>query len=177
MIVTSNSNPYAGLIDRLTNHRMEMLVPNEDQQKDRRSSSQPGAMTGSDTVFGARLADSLWSMESQGTDIDQAAGDTWLGNEPSTRYEDEFMGLAKKTLAERIREQYLEEHGLTEDDLKAMKPEERKAAEAEIREAILEAMGVNETEQDVAADMGGLAGDDANAGAGTNSRENDPDRS
>jgi len=122
----------------------------------RQSSS--GGMTGSDTVFGAKLADALWTMEGQGVEIDQDAGDTWLGEPPSTSVADEFMELAKKTYAERIRDQYLEEHDLTEEDLKAMSPEDRKAVEAEIRKAILEAMGVNGQQQETAMDMSGDPG-------------------
>lgn len=114
-----------------------------------------GGISGSDTVFGAKLADALWTMESQGVEIDQEAGDTWLGKAPSTKYEDEFMGLAKKTFAERIREQYLKDHDLTEDDLKSMSAEDREAVEADIRKAILEAMGVNGEKQQAAMDMGG----------------------
>lgn len=123
-------------------------------------------MTGSDTVFGAKLADALWTMEGQGVEIDQDAGDTWLGEPPSTSVADEFMELAKKTYAERIREQYLEEHDLTEEDLKAMSPEDRKAVEAEIRKAILEAMGVNGQQQDATMDMGGTPGATADAQTG-----------
>ncbi|MCJ9752502.1 hypothetical protein MOV61_17420 [Neorhizobium sp. BETTINA12A] len=114
-----------------------------------------GGMTGSDTVFGAKLADSLWTMESQGVDIDQNPGDTWLGEAPSTKDEDEFLGLAKKTFAERIREQYLKDKDLTEHDLKIMSAKDREAVEADIRKAILEAMGVNGQKQEATMDMGG----------------------
>lgn len=124
-----------------------------------------GGITGSDTVFGAKLADALWSMESQGVELDQSADDTWLGEPPSTSVEDEFTELSKKTYAERIREQYLEEHGLTEEDLKAMSPEDREAVETEIREAILEAMGVNDQKQETAMGMGGDAAGAQGAGA------------
>jgi hypothetical protein len=55
---------------------------------------------------------------------------------------EEFMELAKMTPAERLRRQMLEEMGLTEDSLKALPPEERKAIEAEIREAIEQQFGV-----------------------------------
>lgn len=55
---------------------------------------------------------------------------------------DEFMELAKMTPAERLRKQMLEEMGLTEDSLKTLPPEERKAIEAEIREAIEQQFGV-----------------------------------
>ncbi|WP_117190576.1 hypothetical protein [Rhizobium terrae] len=146
--------------------------------------TQSGGMTGSGTVFGAKLADALWSMESQGVEIDQNTGDTWLGEPPSTAVEDEFMALAKKTYAERIREQYLDAHGLTEEDLKAMSPEDREAIEAEIRKAILEAMGVNGQKQETAMTMGGdpaAAGGQTDGGqtggapAGTAGRKNGKD--
>lgn len=137
-----------------------------------------GGITGSDTVFGAKLADSLWTMESQGAEVDQDAGDTWLGKAPSTRYEDEFMDLAKKTLAERIREQYLKDKDLTEDDLKTMSAEDREAIEADIRKAILEAMGVNGQKQEAAMDMGGdpaaLAQDNAQKQQLQNGTKDDP---
>lgn len=137
-----------------------------------------GGITGSDTVFGARLADALWTMESQGVEVDQDAGDTWLGEAPSTKYEDEFMELANKTLAERIREQYLKDHDLTEDDLKGMSAEERDAVEADIRKAILEAMGVNDQKQETAMDMGGnpaaLAQDNAQKQQQQNGTKDDP---
>ncbi len=55
---------------------------------------------------------------------------------------EEFMELAKMTPAERLRKQMLEEMGLTEDSLKTLPPEERKAIEAEIREAIEQQFGV-----------------------------------
>ncbi|MCK8782608.1 hypothetical protein M0654_21810 [Rhizobium sp. NTR19] len=113
-----------------------------------------GGLTGSDPMFGAKLADMLWSMEGQGVEIDQSANDAFLGKAPSTTPEDEFMDLASKSFAERIREQYLDAHGLTEDDLKAMSPEDREAIEAEIRKAILEAMGVNGQRQEAGMNIG-----------------------
>ncbi len=58
-------------------------------------------------------------------------------------------------MAERIREQYLKDKDLTEDDLKSMSAEDREAVEADIRKAILEAMGVNGQTQEAAMDMGG----------------------
>lgn len=142
--------------------------------------SSAGGMTGSDTVFGAKLADALWTMESEGVELEQNADDTWLGEPPSTTYEDEFLELSKKTYAERIREQYLEEHGLTEEDVKAMSPEDREAVEAEIREAILEAMGINGQKQEIAMDVGGgaagaqAAGIQASPGKAEQDAKDDP---
>lgn len=48
----------------------------------------------------------------------------------------EFTDLANMTPAERIRAQILERLGLTEDDLKAMPPEERGAIEKQISDEL-----------------------------------------
>lgn len=165
MTTIGSSNPYYtslySVLGKNGGNRNASGGSTDDYTTPRQSVS--GGIAGSDTVFGAKLADALWTMESQGVEVDQDAGDTWLGEAPSTKYEDEFMDLAKKTFAERIREQYLKDHDLTEDDLKAMSAEDREAVEAEIRKAILEAMGVNGQKQETAMDMGGspAAGDQA----------------
>jgi hypothetical protein len=54
--------------------------------------------------------------------------------------EEAFLKFAKMSPAEKIRYLFLQEHGLTEDDLKAMSPADREAIEAKIRERIKEAM-------------------------------------
>jgi hypothetical protein len=48
----------------------------------------------------------------------------------------EFLNFAKMSPAEKIRYAYLKEHGLSEDDLKAMSATDRDAIEAEIRQQI-----------------------------------------
>jgi hypothetical protein len=53
--------------------------------------------------------------------------------------EQEFLDFAKMTPAEKIRYLYLQEHGLTEDDLKKMSPADRAAVEEKIRAEIKEA--------------------------------------
>jgi hypothetical protein len=120
----------------------------------RQNQSTSATITGGDTSFGAKLSSALWTMESQGVEIDQDGGDTYLGEKPSSTAEDEFMKLAHQTFAERVREQYLKSHDLTEDDLKAMSPEDRAAVEDDIRKTILEAMGVNDKNQDALKKMG-----------------------
>lgn len=45
---------------------------------------------------------------------------------------DEFSELMKKTPIERLRDQYLKAHDLSEDQLAAMSPEERQAVEDDI---------------------------------------------
>jgi hypothetical protein len=49
---------------------------------------------------------------------------------------EEFLKFAKMSPAEKIRYAYLQEHGLSEDDLKGMSAADREAIEAEIRQQI-----------------------------------------
>ena len=74
------------------------------------------------------------SVESQGftTGTDSAASDG------ST--ESEFLNLSNKTLAERIRQQYLDDNNLSEDDLKTMNADERAKIEDQIRQQVQAAM-------------------------------------
>jgi len=51
----------------------------------------------------------------------------------------DFLELAKKTPAERMRDAILKSMGLSEDDLKSMSPEKRKVVEETIRQKIKEA--------------------------------------
>ncbi|WP_312609030.1 hypothetical protein [Agrobacterium pusense] len=52
------------------------------------------------------------------------------------------------SLGEKIRAQYLEARGLTESDLAAMSPDERKAIEDEIKNAIVAAMNENSNDDE-----------------------------
>ncbi|MBD9567009.1 hypothetical protein [Ensifer sp. ENS08] len=72
---------------------------------------------------------------------------------------DEFLKEAKKSLVEKIREQVLKAMGLTESDLKEMPPEQRQAAEEEIRKAVERAMGVEQQRDVATADLAN-GGDD-----------------
>ncbi|MGL3605573.1 hypothetical protein ACSV9I_03560 [Rhizobium sp. G187] len=56
----------------------------------------------------------------------------------------EFSDMATKSLAERLREQYLESHGLTEEDVAALPDEERKTVEDDIQQFIKRQMGFDE---------------------------------
>ncbi|WP_457586443.1 hypothetical protein [Ensifer canadensis] len=66
---------------------------------------------------------------------------------------DEFLKRAKMSFAEQIRAQILEAHGISEDELKAMDPEQREAIEDEIRKAIERAMGIDQQRNDSASDI------------------------
>lgn len=58
----------------------------------------------------------------------------------------EFKLWADMTPAERIRAQYLEDHDLTEEDLKAMGDDDRNAILEEIREAVARQLSIPATE-------------------------------
>ncbi|WP_159951157.1 hypothetical protein [Rhizobium sp. 18065] len=86
------------------------------------------------------LTSNLWLLQ---TDIyyskdaeTAAAGKDDLANQ--------FRELSDKTAAERIRDDYLESHGMTEEDLAALPEEERKAIEAEIEQSIKRQLGFDE---------------------------------
>jgi hypothetical protein len=159
VITTSTYSSYTGPSQNPAKFRTGISIPDEAPSQPR-NGSQTSALKDSDTTFGAKLADTLQTMESQGLEIDQEAGNTWLGKPPRTKFTEKFLALAQMTFAERIRAQYLDDRELTEADLKAMTPEDLEAIEAEIRDAILEAMGIKAKQQ----------GDDTqlvNAGAAT----------
>ncbi|WEX87715.1 hypothetical protein PZN02_000142 [Sinorhizobium garamanticum] len=72
---------------------------------------------------------------------------------------DEFLEWSTMSFAEKIRVQYLEAHGLTEESLEAMPPEERAAIEEEIRKAVAESLGIKEQASATASDIADSAAD------------------
>lgn len=60
----------------------------------------------------------------------------------------EFLEESAKTPAERIRDQYLEDHGLTEEMLAEMPEEDRKAVEEEIAVLIKRQYGLDESKME-----------------------------
>jgi hypothetical protein len=64
-------------------------------------------------------------------------------SQPPSDPAQEFLAFAKMTPAEKIRYLFLQRHGLSENDLKAMSPAKRAAIEAEIRDEIKDAMRRN----------------------------------
>ncbi|PWE58135.1 hypothetical protein DEM27_02825 [Metarhizobium album] len=128
-----------------------LLAPSTQQDDNRgsRSRSSVASITGSDTVPAPALSQALWDLSSQesGDDGDAAGTLTASSNTPSARDAlfDELHEWASMTLGEKIRAQFLDDRGLTEDDVAAMPAEEREALEAEIREAILRQNGIEET--------------------------------
>lgn len=78
--------------------------------------------------------------------------------EESEKVLTEFLDLSKMTAIERLRKELLEEMGLTEDSLAQLPPEERSAINEQIRQAIKQRLGVDETAQAGAADGQAAAG-------------------
>lgn len=83
------------------------------------------------------LANALW-MTSAKLDKAEAESDSLIA---------EFMELSKMTPVERLRKELLDSMGLDEESLAAMPPEERSAIEEEIRRAIKQQLGIDQTQQ------------------------------
>lgn len=86
------------------------------------------------------LASSLWQLQSGVYSSKKAA-------EAAMKRDDlraEFQEESAKTPAERIRDRYLEEHGLTEETLTEMSEEDRKAIEEEIAALVKRQYGLED---------------------------------
>lgn len=98
------------------------------------SNATAGNAGGSAPSASSKFSDALWKLS-----ISEKA-------ERGTAVEKEFSEWSKMTFAERIRATILESKGLTEEEVAQMSAEDREALEKEIRDAILEATGVNDAE-------------------------------
>ncbi len=92
--------------------------------------------------YGSRLAEALWSMESNGVVLDQKPGRTALSNDEKPDAADEFLKVSNMTPAERIRYFFLKDRDLNEDKLAAMNQKDREAIEDQIKEIILQQLGL-----------------------------------
>ncbi len=80
------------------------------------------------------ISSTMWALQASGTVTMDGTEDP-----AKTRHDavvSEFTELANQTPAERIRDQILQRLGLTEDDLKAMPPEQREAVEKQIADEL-----------------------------------------
>ncbi|MCY1664243.1 hypothetical protein [Rhizobium sp. SL86] len=107
------------------------------------STASDEASTSSDASL--KLSGQLWDLMSSSSSDEEEDQDSinsqsfaYETDEVSTETttEEEFLSLSGMTLAERIRQQYLDDNDLTEDDLKAMDADQRAKIEDEIREQI-----------------------------------------
>lgn len=90
------------------------------------------------------LKTSLWQMQA-GVYFDEDAEEVALKRD-SLR--SEFQEESRKSLAERIRDQYLEDNGLTEEALAEMPKEDREAIEDEIAALIKRQYGLEDSASD-----------------------------
>ncbi|GAA4182411.1 hypothetical protein [Shinella granuli] len=87
------------------------------------------------TSLSSSFANALWLTQAK-LDRTEVEGDGLVA---------EFMELSRMTAVERLRKELLETMGLTEESLAQLPPETRSAIEEEIRRAIKEQLGVDET--------------------------------
>lgn len=92
----------------------------------------------------SKLADALWSMESNGVVLDQKPHRIALNKDEQPDAGDEFLKVSKMTPAERIRYFFLKDRELNEDKLAAMSEKDREAIEQQIEEVILQQLGLED---------------------------------
>ncbi|THV25247.1 hypothetical protein [Peteryoungia ipomoeae] len=116
---------------------------NQEEQAAR--SSGPAAAGGSSSVemdtSSKALNSSLWLLQTDvyySKDAEKAA---LARNDLAA----EFNDLANKSLAERLRDEYLEAHGLTEEEIAELPEEERMAVEQDIENFIKQRLGFEES--------------------------------
>ncbi|MEK1872119.1 MAG: hypothetical protein AAAC50_06805 [Rhizobium altiplani] len=80
------------------------------------------------------ISSTMWALQSSGTVTMDGTEDPAKARHDAVV--SEFTDLADQTPAERIRDQVLQRLGLTEDDLKAMPPEQREAIEKQIADEL-----------------------------------------
>ncbi|NDE90411.1 MAG: hypothetical protein EB059_04625 [Alphaproteobacteria bacterium] len=71
------------------------------------------------------------------------SGDIFALNKAKAAGEDttaQFLNFTKMSIAERIRDQFLKSHNMTEDQLNKMSPEQREAFEKQIAQEIKESL-------------------------------------
>jgi hypothetical protein len=95
-----------------------------------------------DPRYGSKLADALWSMESNGVALDQKPNRTAFSKDEKPDTADEFLKVSNMTPAERIRYFFLKDRELNEDKLAAMGQKDREAIEQQIKDIILQQLGL-----------------------------------
>lgn len=95
-----------------------------------------------DSRRSSKLADVLWSMESNGVVLEQKPSRTALSKDEKPDAADEFLKVSNMTPAERVRYFFLKDRELTEDKLAVMSQKDRDAIEQQIKDAILQQLGL-----------------------------------
>lgn len=98
-------------------------------------------------AYGYGLQQSNQTRAARGSGSSDGTGGTGSVEAKATSAVDAFLAEAKKTPAERIRDDWLARHKMTEEDLQAMSPEKREAIEKEIAEELKRKLTGNEAKR------------------------------
>lgn len=135
----SFENPYTSATQAKNLSDGYSLFAGEEEKKKQGSSAnsaQSGAVTGTG-VTNYTTANTLWETQSYAQSEESKAVDAEeLGVKDGRTAEEKFLEFMNKTPEELMREAILKELGYTEEELAAMKPKERAAAEEKIRQRV-----------------------------------------
>ncbi|SCY73786.1 hypothetical protein SAMN03159288_03971 [Rhizobium sp. NFACC06-2] len=95
-----------------------------------------------DSRHSSKLAEALWSMESNDVVLDQKPNRTAVSKDQKPDAADEFLKVSNMTPAERVRYFFLKDRELNEDKLAAMSQKDRDAIEQQIKDLILQQLGL-----------------------------------
>jgi len=134
------------------NSRVPLLLQSSSRspEQDTIREAQEGKASGNvptvslDSRHSSKLADALWSMESNGVVLDQKPQRTVLNKDEKPDAGDEFLKVSNMTPAERIRYFFLKDRELNEDKLAAMSQKDREEIEQRIKEIILQQLGLED---------------------------------
>ena len=134
------------------NSRVPLLLQSSSRspEQDTMREAQEGKASGNvptvslDSRHSSKLADALWSMESNGVVLDQKPQRTVLNKDEKPDAGDEFLKVSNMTPAERIRYFFLKDRELNEDKLAAMSQKDREEIEQRIKEIILQQLGLED---------------------------------
>ncbi|MDO1581473.1 hypothetical protein [Rhizobium oryzicola] len=108
-----------------------------------------GNSSASTSSAALKLSSQLWDLMSAQDNAGGAESESSAtgknGASPDSSAASEFQSLSNMTLAERIREKYLEDNKLSEDDLKAMDAQARTRIEEAIRQQVQAALHLQGT--------------------------------
>lgn len=154
MKVGDNSSSYHYLPKRSS---QTAATPAEASYMPAGSGQAAGAGLDTGSSASSALSNLLWLNQASDETTDKARPDSLFGEtdtdtESSSELLDEISRWAKMSLGEKIRAQYLESRGLSEEDLNAMSADERKIIEDEIRRAILQQTGIDGVAKTAAGD-------------------------
>lgn len=152
------STPIRGQQDTDSDDSTPFTLPGGDG--DQQDEAQGPSITSSGVP--SSISSGLWlsqigatssSASDSSTDEDDSAAANSSSSTASTKQSDqdildEFAKWANMTPAEKIRAQYLDAHGLTEDSFKALSADDQKAINDQIADEIKQKLGVNNSDDD-----------------------------